>query len=214
MIHILGVSGSPIKAGNTETFLQKALDFAVTLGDISTRMVSLAEKNIGDCKHCNWCVVKQENGRPCSQRDDMEEIYPLVLEADALLLATPVYIARLSGYMACFMDRLRALIHGNYYKESLVDKVGGALCVGWYRNSGLETALLSIVYGFLDYEMIPVGTGLGCPWGAAAVASRGGAGVFDKNQRHGVLEDDYAQRSMEYLIQRMVNVTKKIKGGQ
>ena len=210
MIHILGVSGSPVKGGNTETFLKKALDFAESLGAVSSRMVSLAEKNISNCKHCNWCVTKQKEGKPCTQEDDMQEIYPMLLEADAILLATPVYVARLSGYMATFMDRLRVFGHGNLYKGGLTDKVGGALGVGWFRHGGLETALLSVLFGFMTYEMIPVGTGLGCPWGAPALSSRAGTGVFDRNIRLGVLEDEFAQRSMEILIKRMIKVTKKL----
>jgi multimeric flavodoxin WrbA len=212
MIHILGVSGSPIKGGNTEAFLKKAMDFAKSSGNVATQMVSLAENKVSDCWHCNWCLSKQKDGKPCSQNDAMEEIYPLVLEADAILLATPVYVARLSGYMAAFLDRLRAFAHGNVYKGRLIDKVGGALGVGWFRHGGLETTLLSIVYGFMTYEMIPVGTGLGCPWGAPALASRNGTGVFDRNVKLGVLEDEFAQRSMEMLINRMIRVTEKMKG--
>jgi len=75
----------------------------------------------------------------------MEDIYPLVLEADALLLASPVYVARLSGYMASFLDRLRVFAHGNHYKGRLTDKVGGALGVGWFRHGGLETTLLILI---------------------------------------------------------------------
>lgn len=212
MIHILGVSGSPIKGGNTDIFLEKALEYAGSFEGVSTRMVSLAEKNVLDCKHCNWCLSKQEEGKPCTLEDDMNEIYPMVLEADALLLASPVYIARLSGYLANFMDRLRVFGHGNYYKGNLVDKVGGALAVGWFRQGGLETTLQSIVCGFMSFEMIPVGTGMGSPLGAPAVASMGGTGKFDKEQRHAVLGDEFARRSMEILIKRVISVSKKIKG--
>ena len=212
MIRILGVSGSPIKRGNTETFLQKALEFAESTGDASTQMVSLAENKISDCNHCNWCLAKQKDGKPCAQQDAMQDIYPLVLEADALLLASPVYVARLSGYMAAFLDRLRVFAHGNYYKDRLTDKVGGALGVGWFRHGGLETTLLSIVFGFMTYAMIPVGTGLDCPWGAPALASREGRGIFERDLKLGVLEDEFAHRSMELLINRMIRIAGKMKG--
>ena len=213
MIRILGVSGSPIKGGNTEAFLEKALKFAESFEDVSTQMVSLAEKKISDCIHCNWCLTKQKEGKPCAQQDAMQEIYPLVLEADALLLASPVYVARLSGSMACFLDRLRAFAHGNHYKGRLTDKVGGALGVGWFRHGGLETTLLSIAFGFMTYEMIPVGTGLGSPWGAPALASRGGTGVFERDVKLGVLKDEFADRSMKLLINRVISVTKKLRAG-
>ncbi len=76
--------------------------------------------------------------------------------------------------MANFLDRMRVFAHGNYYKGRLVDKVGGALAVGWFRHGGLETTLLSIFWAFMTFEMIPVGTGMGSPLGAPALASRGG----------------------------------------
>ncbi|PWI49283.1 hypothetical protein CEE45_02765 [Candidatus Heimdallarchaeota archaeon B3_Heim] len=44
----------------------------------------------------------------------MSEIYPLLLEADGLLLASPVYFGRLSGCLANFVDRLRVFHLGNY----------------------------------------------------------------------------------------------------
>jgi len=210
-IRVLGVSGSPIKDGNTEILLQRALEFAGSLDGVTTDMVSLAEKKIEDCKHCNWCLAKQKEGKPCLIEDDMREIYPLVLEADAFLLASPVYIARLSGYMAAFIDRLRPFAHGNYYKDRLEDKVGGALCVAWVRHGGLETALLSIIYGFMSFHMIPVGTSRYCAFGAPALSSRDGMGEFNKDQRHGVLEDEFGLMAMESLVERLVRVTRKIK---
>ena len=210
-IRILGVCGSPIPGGNTEVFLERALGAAGELDGVDVEMVALAGKEIGDCRHCNWCVAKQTEEKFCVIEDDMAGVFPKILAADALLLATPVYIGRLSGYLAAFMDRLRVFIHGNVHKARLVDKVGGALAVGWFRHAGLETALQSIVVGFLTYQMIPV-NGVHCPWGAPAVATPGGTGRFDKTKRHGVLEDELGLREAEALARRAVAVARRLKG--
>ena len=169
-IKILGVCGSPIKRGNAETLLRQSLEAAEATGGVKTEMITMAGKNIKDCRHCDWCLTKQEEGKFCAQKDDMTEIYPKVLEADALLLASPVYIARLSGHMACFIDRLRVFAVGKLYHGSLRNRVGSALAVAWGRNLGLETTLLSIASGFMIMEMIVVGPphGFGAPFGAAA----------------------------------------------
>ena len=209
-IRILGICGSPIAGGNTEVLLGRALEVARSHDGVEAEMVTLAGKRIEGCRHCNWCLGKQIEGHFCVQRDDMEPLYPQILEADGLLLATPVYIGRLSGYLATFMDRLRAFIHGKEYRGRLSDKVGGAMAVGWFRHAGLETALQSIVVGFLTYQMIPVGS-LSCPWGAPAVASRGGTGSFDKSQRHGVLEDELGLLAAESLVARLLAVVRKLK---
>ena len=62
------------------------------------------------------------------------------------------------------------------------------------------------------HKQIPVGAGLGCAFGASAVASREGRGDFDRNQKLGVLEDDFGLRNMEYLVTRLVTVTKGLAG--
>ncbi len=208
-INILGVCASPVEGGNTEVFLRRALDAAQAEAGVKTTLVALAKKRIEGCKHCNWCMSKQTPEDFCAQEDYMAEIYPLVLRAEVLLLATPVYIGRLSGYLANFMDRLRAFIYGKVYKGPLVNKVGGALAVGWYRHAGIETALQSVVAGFLTLGMIPVNTPH-CPWGAPAVASRGGTGTFDKKLRHGVLEDAWGLEAAEALARRAVHLARKL----
>lgn len=214
-INILGICGSPIKGGNTEAFLKEALKAAKSSGDVKTELIPLAGKDIRDCRHCNWCVTKQEEGKFCAQNDDMAEIFPRILKADALLLATPVYIGRLSGYLACFTDRLRVFTHGKVYRGKLRNKVGGALAVGWQRGGGIETATFSIVLAFLTLEMIPVAPdfGLGSPFGATGLSSQGGTGKFDRTDKLGVLKDEFGIRGAHSLGKRVTEVTKLLKAG-
>lgn len=210
-LKVLGICSSPIQGGNTEVFLGRALERAQAEAGVETHLISLAGKRVDGCRHCNWCMSKQTPEEFCVQKDDMAGIYPMVLNSDILFLATPVYIGRLSGYLANFMDRLRAFIYGKVYKGPLVNKVGGALAVGWYRHAGLETALQSVVAGFLTLGMIPVSTPH-CPWGAPAVASQSGTGGFDKTVRHGVLKDGWGLEAAEALASRAVDLARRIKG--
>lgn len=214
-IKILGICGSPIKGGNTEVFLGEALKVAQEMGGVSTEMISLAGKKIEDCRHCNWCLTKQEEGKVCAIKDDMVEIYPKVFEADALLFASPVYSARLSGYLATFMDRLRAIILGKYYRGVLTNKVGGALTVAWRRNMGPETTLLSIISIFLATNMVVVTPGDGfCHFGAVGMSSEGGTGKFDPKDKLGVLKDEIGIRSAQLLGRRAVEVIRVLKAGR
>ncbi|HEX75438.1 MAG TPA: flavodoxin family protein [Dehalococcoidia bacterium] len=215
-IEILGICGSPIKGGNTEAFLKESLKAAEATGDVRTELITLAGKEIKDCRHCNWCVKKQEEGKFCAQKDDMVEIYPEILKADALLLASPVYVSRLSGYMACFSDRFRVFGIGNVYCRRLRNKVGGALAVAWGRNNGLETTLLSITSTFLVNEMIPVGPplNLGSPFGATGLASENGTGKFDPEDKLGVLRDEYGVKGARALGKRVAEIAKLIKAGE
>ena len=215
-IKVLGICGSPIKGGNTEAFLRQSLEAAEATGYAKTELITLAGKDIKDCRHCNWCVKKQEEGKFCAQQDDMVGIYPHILGADALLLASPVYIGRLSGYMACFTDRLRAFAFGNIYGQRLGNKVGGALAVSWGRNYGIETTLLTIISTFFMMGVIPVGPphGLGSPLGAAGLASEGGTGKFDPRDKLGVLRDEYGLKGAEGLGKRVAEITRLVRAGE
>jgi len=212
-IEIVGVCGSPVEGGNTESFLKESLKAAEKSVGVRTELISLAAKEIRDCRQCNWCVAKQTESRFCSQDDDMEEIYPKILQADALLLASPVYFNRLSGYSACFLDRLRVFVHGKVYGGKLRNKVGGALSVGWFRSSGTETTLISILLGFIVLEMIPIALGQG-RGAAGGLASEHGTGKFDSKDKLGVLKDEYGLQGARSLGQRIVEVATLIKAGE
>ncbi len=113
MIKILGICGSPVKEGNTVTLLKDCLSHIENHDSVETEIITLADKRFDGCKHCNWCVKNQSEGRFCVQEDDMNIIYPHFLEAQGILLATPVHFGRLSGLMANMIDRLRVFVpHG------------------------------------------------------------------------------------------------------
>ena len=214
-IRLLGVCGSPIRGGNTEAFLNEALKTAERLDGVITTSILLAEKQIADCRHCNWCIAKQEKERFCVVQDDMLGIYPRIIEADALLLATPTYAGRLSGYMATFLDRFRALVLGKHYRRVLDGKVGGAMTVAWLRNAGPETTLLSIVSAYLMWGMVVVSPGENsCQFGAVGLSSADGTGRFDSKDRLGVLKDGVGMSSARALSGRMVEMTRTLKSGR
>jgi len=214
-IKILGVCGSPIKGGNTELFLKEALKAAEAIGGVQTEFITLAGREIRDCRHCNWCIRKQTEGKFCVQDDDMKEIFPKVLQADGLILASPVYVGRLSGYLACFLDRFRVFAHGNLYSGKLHNKVGGALAVSWFRNRGIEITLISILLTLIGFEMIPVGPSheFGASGGAAGLSSDGGTGKFDPKDKLGILKDEYGLKGARSLGERVVEIAKLLKTG-
>jgi multimeric flavodoxin WrbA len=214
-VTLLGICGSPVKEGNAEAFLREALKEAGTQDGVTITEILLSRKKIGDCRHCNWCLAKQEKRRFCAIEDDMTEIYPRLIEADALLLCTPTYAARLSGYAATFVDRFRALVLGKCYRGALEGKVGGAMTVAWLRNAGPETALLSVISAFLMWGMVVVSPGEGgCQFGAVGLSSSGGTGRFDPEDRLGVLQDETGLRSARALGRRMVDMTRTLKSGR
>jgi multimeric flavodoxin WrbA len=101
---VIGICGSPRK-GNTEWMLGKLLEEVAQSG-IETELVLLRELNIKGCDGCLACEIggKERKGT-CHIKDDMQQIYPRLLAADAWALGTPVYFELLSGMLKNFMDR-------------------------------------------------------------------------------------------------------------
>lgn len=51
--------------------------------------INVCQKKIAGCLACEYCHTKG-NGK-CIQNDDMQEIYPVLEEAEMIVLASPVY---------------------------------------------------------------------------------------------------------------------------
>lgn len=66
-----------------------------------------------DVRRCLGCLTCEEGGDErkgvCKIKDDMNRIYPRLLEADAIVLATPAYFEMLSGLLKNFLDRTCAI---------------------------------------------------------------------------------------------------------
>lgn len=107
-MHILGISGSPRK-GNTEWMVARLLKLLAEDGH-QTEIVLLRKLTIKNCNGCLACDVGGKDRKGvCKIRDDMQDIYPKLLEADLIILGTPVYFDMLSGMLKNFMDRTCAI---------------------------------------------------------------------------------------------------------
>jgi multimeric flavodoxin WrbA len=212
MIHVLGICGSPVKDSNTEVILREALK-AIETDDVQIDLFTMNDKKIQDCRHCNWCMGKQSEGNYCAIKDDMEELYPKVVKADALMVASPVYLARLSGHLASVLDRVRCIHYGKHYAGGMKHKVGAALAVSWFRNSGIETTLTTIHWCFLTYQMVIAVPGSISTFGGAGLSSLSGAGGFDPKDKHQVLKDEYGLKTAKATAKSMVELARIIKAG-
>ena len=101
---IIGISGSPRK-GNTEWMLRTLMEEAANNG----AEVELLLLRKMDVRMCRGCLTCEEGGKErkgiCKIKDDMTEVYPKLLAADAIVLATPGYFEMLSGLLKNFLDR-------------------------------------------------------------------------------------------------------------
>ena len=63
---------------------------------------------IQPCQACHAC---QQNGGMCAQRDDMDELYQKLLEADGVVFASPIYYNDICGQLKTVIDRFYAREH-------------------------------------------------------------------------------------------------------
>ncbi|HZJ84848.1 MAG TPA: flavodoxin family protein [Syntrophomonadaceae bacterium] len=97
---VLGVVGSSRKRGNTSYLMQEALKPLEKEG-IETELVFLGDYDIKDCNGCEGCKETYE----CIVKDDMQKLYPLILESEAIILGSPAYFYNVTAYMKAFIDR-------------------------------------------------------------------------------------------------------------
>ncbi|MEG3223952.1 MAG: Fe-S cluster protein [Methanobacteriales archaeon Met13] len=190
---ILGISGSPRKQA-TEYVLQEALSMMEERG-FDTEFFSVRGKNIGPCRNCDYCLKKKE----CILKDDMYEVYPLIQEAEGIILATPIYNGGLSAQLKAVMDRCRAL--GAVDFNFLQYKVGMGITVGGDRIGGQELAMQQIITYYVLNGAIPVGGG--------AFGANLGANFWSRDSLEGVKKDEEGFRSLRKTIKRFESFLEK-----
>lgn len=103
MMRILVLNGSPRPEGNTKQMVDAFREGAASTGH-KVDVVDVCRKKIAGCLACEYCHTKG-NG-VCVQKDDMQEVYSLLGEADMLVIASPIYYHGFSGQLKCTLDRL------------------------------------------------------------------------------------------------------------
>jgi multimeric flavodoxin WrbA len=101
---VLAISASPRKAGNSDSLCDRFLQGALEAGHKSEK-IFLRDKTINPCNGCSLCAIEK---KPCVQKDDMAEILKKIIQADVIIMASPVYFYLMTGQMKTFIDRTYA----------------------------------------------------------------------------------------------------------
>ena len=105
-MNILVLNGSPRKEGNTAAMVEAFAAGAREAGH-QVDIVPVCQKKIAGCLACEYCHTKG-NGK-CVQQDDMQQVYPLLEQAQMIVLASPVYYHSFTGQLQCAINRIYAL---------------------------------------------------------------------------------------------------------
>lgn len=101
MKKVLILSGSPRKGGNSDILCDEFARGAKESGN-EVEKIRIAEKNVGYCRACYYCA--KHNGE-CVIKDDMAEILQKMIDADVIVLASPVYFYSIDAQLKAVIDR-------------------------------------------------------------------------------------------------------------
>jgi multimeric flavodoxin WrbA len=149
-VNILAISGSPRGKKSQTRTLAEALLTAARARGADTELIDLGEARIDFCRACEACHDKPG----CVQDDDVGGILDRMLEADGIVIASPVYLDHVSAQTKALLDRSSHFVHclrlSGKYLASVTTSGGGG---GTNTNAFLKAyaTLVGAQYaGFAD----------------------------------------------------------------
>jgi multimeric flavodoxin WrbA len=151
MQKILGIMGSPRRNGNTHILVSKILEGAGVEGARGDILL-LDDLAIQECNGCHCCW----EGTKCSKDDDMNRVYPKIIESDGIIFGTPVYWYGPTALMKGFIDRF-VYFNCPEHREKIRGKPA-VLAVPFEEEDPDAAALLKAFFekslGYLEMDLI------------------------------------------------------------
>lgn len=147
---VIGINGSARKDGNTAIIIGKVFEELINNG-IETELIQLADYEIRPCRGCFACKGR---GNCVFDDDGFAEIFSRIVEADGIILGSPVYSADVSAKMKSFLERGGVVVATN--PGLFRHKVGAAVAA--VRRGGGMTTVDTMNHFMLNKEMIVVGS--------------------------------------------------------
>lgn len=190
---VVAFNGSPKKNGNTYhaiSIVSKELEKE----GIEIETVHVGDKPIRGCLACGMCA-KNKDAR-CVIDDQVNEWIQKMIDADGIIIASPVYFAGIAGTMKSFLDRAFYVSssNGGLFRH----KVGAAIAV--VRRSGGVTTFEQLNNYLVWSEMIVPGSNY---WNVIHGTSPGE-----------VLQDSEGVQILQILAKNMAWVLKLIQNGK
>lgn len=145
---VLGILGSPRLNGNSEMLLDAALNAAQEKG-AEVEKLRLCELDFEACRECHGCDKTGE----CIVEDDMQKIYPKLIEADRIFLATPIFFMGVSAQTKAMIDRCQCIWVRKYRLNQTIGngrehRKGFFMAVGGSSNPEKFIAPVKVVGAF------------------------------------------------------------------
>jgi len=149
---VIAFNGSARKDSNTAILINHVLDELKNEG-IETELYQLAGKKLHGCRGCYQCYINQD--KQCVFKDDIaNECIEKMIEAEGVILGSPVYVADVSPELKALIDRTCMVAKAN--GGMLRRKVGAGVVA--VRRAGSVRTMDSINHLFFISEMIVPGS--------------------------------------------------------
>jgi multimeric flavodoxin WrbA len=152
MMKVLGISGSPRKDGNTAILIRTIFQELNDQG-IDTELIQISDVAIKGCIACGGCLV-HKNKQCVIKGDNFNECFAKMVDADGIILGSPVYSADITSQMKALIDRASIVLAAN--KGLLKYKVGAAVVAA--RRGGAMSAVDTLHHFLHSKEMFIVGS--------------------------------------------------------
>ncbi len=155
--NVLILSGSPRKSGNSDLLCDEFMKGAESAGH-NVEKIRVAAKNIGYCHACYAC---RDTGI-CAIKDDMAEVLQKMIDADVIVLASPVYFYSIDAQLKALIDRtvarwLEVKDKEFYYIMTAADEEIASMettlaCFRGYAECVEGAKEMGVIYGTGVYE--------------------------------------------------------------
>lgn len=167
---IVAVNGSPhAEMGNTAMMLEM-LQGPLAEEGLALETFHLAQHNIDYCVGCAMCLEKGT----CWRQDDYAQLAARLIDAEGIILASPVYIMHVPAQMKAFLDRslgfghrprpswkpgLAVSVSAGMGESAVADYLAGALAIFGAFSVGQLTAIAVAPGGFLGEDTVQARAG-------------------------------------------------------
>ena len=149
---VIGINGSPRPNGNTAILIQTVFH-ELKQQNIETELIQLSSQPIKGCTSC-WGCMSMKNNQCIITDDYFNECLSKLIDADGIILGSPVYSAGVTAQIKAFIDRASVVLAAN--KGLLKYKVGAAVIAA--RRGGAMPAFDTLSHFLHSKEMFLVGS--------------------------------------------------------
>lgn len=153
---VVVITGSAHKNGTSNYLAEQFIKGAEEAGHSVFRFVA-AQKSVHPCIACEHC---HNTDKGCVFKDDMGELNPRLLEADAIVFVTPIYYYTVNAQIKAVIDRFYAndaALHKNKKTALIVTMADDVKATA---DSAVD--MLKGIAGFMEWEVAGTVIGVDC----------------------------------------------------